>query len=124
MQCVWLQRYPGEGWGRKRGDIKIKYTDNLSRSFPGPLLERFFLYTTFDPRFFKDHDSRIEIARGGTRVLYGANCKVLGTPLCRINLINLFEGFFTETCEGMLSLNNDEIRPEVACAKLHMLYCG
>ena len=24
--------------------------------------------------------------------------------------------FFTETCEGMLSLNNDKIRPEVACA--------
>ena len=41
---------------------------------------------------------------------------MLGTPLCRINLIDLFEGFFMETCEGMLSLNNDEIRPEVACA--------
>ena len=24
--------------------------------------------------------------------------------------------FFTETCEGMLSLNNDKIRPEVTCA--------
>ena len=25
-------------------------------------------------------------------------------------------GYFAETCEGMLLLNNDEIRPEVACA--------
>ena len=24
--------------------------------------------------------------------------------------------FCTEMCEGMLSVNNDEIRPEVACA--------
>ena len=71
----------------------LRFSIRTHASFPGPLLERAFLYTTFDPRGFKDHDSRIEIARGSTRVLYGANCKVLGTPLCRINLFRrLFHG--------------------------------
>ena len=29
---------------------------------------------------------------------------------------SLYKTLFTEKCEGMLSLHNDKIRPEVACA--------